>query len=83
MTFANVVVYFKEGCDLCDAVIAELIELQSSLESDQSFTIERRDIEDCTEWYEAYRYLVPVVHVNDREVCHYHLDPVKVLEALK
>lgn len=62
----RVVLYTKPGCHLCDELLAELRELQHSLD----FEIELCDIEQDSEAWERFRYLVPVLEVPGGELLH-------------
>lgn len=42
-----------------------------------------RDIDTDAQWYEYYREYVPVLVVNDEEVCHYFFDADALLSAIK
>lgn len=56
----RVVVYSKEGCHLCERVIAELWKLRNEL----SFEIALKDITTDSELYERYRNLIPVIVID-------------------
>jgi len=77
----QVEVYIKDGCELCDTMVAQLTALQLSWQS--AFNIILREIEDSEEWYARYREYVPVLVVNGEEVCHYFLDTDEFKQALR
>jgi glutaredoxin len=58
----TVVVYTKEGCHLCEHVIAAL----ERLASEHSLEISTRDITESSEMYERYRNVIPVVEVDGK-----------------
>ncbi|MBE2254312.1 MAG: glutaredoxin family protein [Myxococcus sp.] len=59
----HLLVYRKPGCPLCD----DAEELLDAAREKWRFTVEARNIFEQDEWYEAYRYRVPVVVVNGTE----------------
>ena len=88
MASADILVYVKEECGLCEQLLEELNEYIEGLDLTRSgvktdLRIEIRDIEDRPEWYKQYREYVPTVVVNDREVCHYFFDARELEEALE
>lgn len=54
-----VTLYTKPNCSLCDKVKADLQNLQSEI----GFRFVECNIEDEAEWFEKYRYLIPVVDI--------------------
>jgi glutaredoxin len=56
----EVVVYSKQGCHLCERVIAKLEEMNY----ESSIRISARDITEDQKLFERYRYLIPVVAIN-------------------
>jgi len=56
----KVVIYTKEGCHLCERVIAELDKLSKM----HSFEVSIRDITNDLELFERYRNIVPVVSID-------------------
>ncbi|MDH3379798.1 MAG: glutaredoxin family protein, partial [Gammaproteobacteria bacterium] len=71
-------VYVREDCHLCADMIDTLAEFQQSL----NFTFVVRDI-DCDPRLRAkYHALVPVLTLDDEEICHYFLDAVALRNAL-
>jgi len=78
----EVTVYIKDGCHLCDEMLAQLDALRHDAAGNPRFSVNVLDIEDRQEWYELYREYVPVLVVNDEEVCHYFLDQQEFEQAL-
>lgn len=79
----DVYVYIKSDCHLCDTLMVEL-ELALEKRSDAiPPTVLIRDIEDRDDWYALYREYVPVVVVNDEEICHYFFDQQEFDQALR
>jgi thiol-disulfide isomerase/thioredoxin len=58
----NVKLFTKEGCTLCDKVKETLYSLHKEL----PHSLEAIDITDetHTEWYDKYKYDIPVLHIN-------------------
>ncbi len=59
----SLVVYRKPGCPLCD----EAEELLHDAREKWRYSLEARNILERDEWFEQYRYRVPVVVVNGIE----------------
>ena len=61
---AKIKLFTKEGCTLCDKVKDVLLEIKS----DYPHSLEQVDITDVDnqEWYEKYKYDIPVLHLNDK-----------------
>ena len=62
--------YFREGCHLCDEMLRALMGLQSSLR----FEIHQIDVDDDPLLARRYNELVPVLALEDEEICHHRLD---------
>ena len=60
----TVTLYSKPGCHLCEEVRASLEELQTEFR----FTLEEVDITDNAELFARYRYEIPVVWSDDKEI---------------
>lgn len=58
----KVVVYTKEGCHLCERVIAQLEKLNST----GSIDITTKDITTDADLYERYRNIIPVISIDGR-----------------
>ena len=58
----NVLVYSKEGCHLCERVLAELWKLRS----ERSFEVSVKDITTDSELFENYRNIIPVVVIDGK-----------------
>ena len=63
----DVIVYHREGCHLCEDVLAALSRFQEEL----GYRIKPIDIDQNPELQQKYHADVPVVTVND-EVIFYH-----------
>jgi hypothetical protein len=59
----QVVVYTKEGCHLCESVIASLKKMQKT----NSFRLSTKDITKDLGLFERFKDMIPVVEI-DREI---------------
>ncbi len=60
----QVTLYSKPGCMLCDELKAILTELQAELD-ELELTINERNIEADAEDFARYRYLIPVLDLEE------------------
>jgi hypothetical protein len=63
---AEVVLYSRPHCGLCEDAAAEL----QALSSDLGFTFSERDIDADPALLERYDAMIPVVIANDRLIAH-------------
>jgi glutaredoxin len=77
-----VVLYTKEGCTLCDKVKDVLKGLS---QDDYPHSLEQIDItdEEHTEWYDMYKYDIPVLHINSAYWTKHRLDETEAKNGLK
>jgi hypothetical protein len=73
----QVIVYSRRGCHLCEHLLVELQPLVRDLAS-----VVVRDVDDRPEWLADYGQRVPVVCIDDREICHFYLDRGAVMDSL-
>lgn len=66
----KLILYFREGCHLCEAMLQALRGLQRRL----GFELQLVDVDRDPELMRRYDEWVPVLCLGEREVCHYHLD---------
>ncbi len=78
----EVIVYIKEDCHLCDTMLEQLEQIRKEGNPATSFRVLIRDIEDRPDWYQSYREYVPVIVINDKEICHYFFDQQEFNNAL-
>lgn len=64
-------VYGREGCHLCQDMIAALQELQARL----CFHLEMVDVDSDDDLKSRYGERVPVLMAGGEEVCHYYFNP--------
>jgi thioredoxin reductase (NADPH) len=70
--------YHRPGCHLCDDMRDALFELQPEL----NFQLREIDIDSDSALLDRYGVLIPVLSLGEREICHYHLNPGALAEAL-
>lgn len=75
----TVTLYTKAVCPLCDEAKAVLD--QAAREVD--FRLEVVDIEEDREYYEAYKWEIPVIHVNGRIAFKHRLELARVVTRLE
>ncbi len=71
-------VYSRQGCHLCEDLLAQLIQLQQV----RDFNIAEVDVDSSPQLIEQYGSQVPVVTCGDEKLCHYFLDQAAVMQAL-
>ena len=71
-------VYSRSGCHLCDVMVAEL----EAMTAGEDVRIERVDVDDDAALRSAYGIYVPVLVVDDDELCRYRLDRGRVEACL-
>ena len=74
----NITVYSKKGCHLCEVAMQKLLEIQQEF----PFSLTEIDIENNDELFEKYKYLIPVIEINGKEVFTYKIDENKLKEIL-
>ncbi|MBP6770517.1 MAG: glutaredoxin family protein [Reyranella sp.] len=75
----HLVVYGRAYCHLCDDMVAAL----AALQEEGGFSLEVVDVDADPELEARYDLLVPVLTIEGREICHYHLDREKLDVALR
>ena len=70
-------VYSRRGCHLCEVLLGELEPLVRD-----TAEIRVHDVDDRSEWAEAYGLRVPVVCCDGEEICQYNLDRRAVLDRI-
>ena len=71
-------VYSRQGCHLCEDLLAQLIQLQQA----HDFIITEVDVDSSPQLIEQYGSQVPVVTCGDEQLCHYFLDQAAVMQVL-
>ena len=76
---AEVILYTRNGCHLCDVVKASLARLKSKAD----FTLSEVDIDSSDELRALYNDEVPVVLINGRKAFKYQMDEREFLRKLE
>ena len=74
----NITIYSKKGCHLCEVAMQKLLKIQNEF----PFSLTEIDIENNDELFEKYKYLIPVIEINGKEVFTYKIDENKLKEIL-
>jgi len=74
----SIIVYYREGCHLCEQVVASLFELQEELE----YEIKQIDIDDDPVLREKYNVDVPVVTFNGEVIFYHFFDETELRKAI-
>lgn len=75
---AQLTLYIREGCHLCEDMEAQLFEL---LDAD-SFELTKVDIDAKQSLRDAYNVRVPVLFCGQNEICEHFLDLQALQNAL-
>ena len=75
---AELILYYREGCHLCEAMLQALRGLQLRL----GYELQLVDVDRNPELLRRHDEWVPVLYLGEREVCHYYLDEPVLLKAL-
>ena len=70
----TLILYQRDGCHLCEQMRAEL----ESPREQHGFELRLCDVDSNPVWRERYGEKVPVLLIDEEEICHYFLD----IEAL-
>lgn len=79
----KLILYSKQGCCLCDGLLAKLQQVKSV-----NFELEIRDINSNSDWFDRYQYEIPVLcylnaNQQEQELPRFPpRSPVSKLEAL-
>jgi len=74
--------YSRQYCHLCQDMLAALDVLRGELAREFPFEVVVVDVDADPTLLAKYDELVPVLAADDRELCHYFLDALKVREYL-
>lgn len=66
----ELILYGRPGCHLCEDMGAALEEFRDEL----GFRLRKIDIDADPDLAARYGRLIPVLTLDGREICHYHLD---------
>jgi glutaredoxin len=73
------IIYSRQGCHLCEVMKDEL----EAMDLVQTRSIKVVDIDTDHVLAKRFNDLIPVLFVNDVEVCHYKLNKKKLLRVLE
>jgi thiol-disulfide isomerase/thioredoxin len=71
-------VYYRDGCHLCEQVVASLFQLQKELK----FKIKQIDIDNDPQLSAKYNADIPVVTYLDEVIFYHFFDEIAVRQAL-
>ncbi|NNF16028.1 MAG: glutaredoxin family protein [Gammaproteobacteria bacterium] len=74
----RLVVYSRQGCELCEEMIAELDFAQDVRLREFSVV----DIDSDSQLIEKYGLDIPVLTIDGQVICRHHLDAAKILAVL-
>ncbi len=74
----KITLYSKEGCHLCENAREALFELEDDFEIE----LEEVDITTDSALFEKYKYVIPVMVVDDSIVLEARIDARKIYRAL-
>ena len=74
MTPIDLYFYYKDDCHLCEQMQIGLGAYLTELDIADKVNVVMCDIEDDARWFEMYREYVPVLVINDEEICYYFFD---------
>ena len=74
----NITVYSKKGCHLCEVALQKLLEIRQEF----PFSLTEINIENDEELFQKYKYLIPVIEIDGKEVFNYKIDENKLKELL-
>ncbi len=76
---ANLIIYTKKDCHLCDIAKATLHKMQKEV----PFSLLEVDIEKDNQAYEKYRYLIPVLEMDGRIIFKYRINEGELKDLLR
>lgn len=71
--------FTKKQCCLCDTAKF----LLKKVKNREEFVLELIDIEEKQEFFELYKYDIPVILLNDKEISRHRLNESQLLNSLK
>ena len=74
----QVLLYSKPDCHLCDGVKADLLDLASEI----GFVLQVQDIQTDPVLFERFRYLIPVVNIENGPLLYPPMDFLTLHQAL-
>ena len=74
----NITIYSKKGCHLCEVAMQKLLKIQNEF----PFSLTEIDIENDEDLFGKYKYLIPVIEIDGKEVFNYKINEDKLKEIL-
>ena len=74
----RLIVYYRDGCHLCEQVVASLFQLQQEL----GYEIEQIDIDTDSVLRERYNVDVPVVTYQGEVIFYHFFDEIELRKSL-
>ena len=74
----TVTIYSKPDCQLCDQAKETIEQVRTRI----PFELRVKNIQDDARDFANYRYAIPVIFVDDREIARYRLTEQQLLAAL-
>ncbi len=74
----QLIVYYRDGCHLCEQVMASLLQLKSEL----GYEIRQVNIDDDEYFHKKYQADIPVVTYQDEVVFYHFFDEIALRNAL-
>ncbi len=75
----NLTIYSKKDCHLCDIAKEMILKLQQEFPC----SLTEIDIEKDRRAYEKYKYLIPVIEIDGKEVFTYRVNESELRKLLK
>ena len=79
---AELTVYIRIGCHLCDDMIWSLQQLAGHMPADMPFVVNSVDIDTDAALAQQYGSRIPVLMYDNKVICEYFLDQHALLQAL-
>ncbi len=79
----TLIVYYRQGCHLCEQMLVSLYQQQIMHQSRVEFEIEIIDIDDDPELLQQYNIDVPVVMYQDEVIFYHFFDEKEFEDTLK
>lgn len=74
----NITIYSKNNCHLCDIAMETLLKIRKEF----PFSLTEINIEKDKEIFEKYKYLIPVIEIEGKEVFTYRVNENELKKIL-
>ncbi len=75
---ANIILYSKKGCHLCEIAREKLLDIKKEI----SFDLSEVDVEKNQEIFEKYKYLIPVIELDGKIISNYRVNEEELKKLL-